>query len=209
MKIIENDNSIRIFELYNTDEDYGIIMELCDCNLRDRLNQTSIGCGADEIKMILTQLNKTFRIMIENKIMHRDIKLENILLKYTNDQKTNYIVKLSDYGISKQLNTLSQNKASNVGTCVIKAPEIIKQEPYNNKCDLWSLGIIIYQLCFKEAPYDDSNDYILIEQINKFKQNIFKKNNNQLLDDLISRLLRPNPNERINWDEYFDHPFLK
>ena len=209
MKIIENDNSIKIFEVYNTDEDYGIVMELCDCNLRDRLNQTSNGCGVDEIKMILTQLNKTFRIMVENKIMHRDLKLENILLKYTNEQKTNYIAKLSDYGISKQLNTLSQQKATCTGTCIIKAPEIIKQEPYNNKCDLWSLGIDIYQLCFKEAPYDSPNDFILMEQINKLKQNHFKKTNNKLLDDLISRLLQPNQYERITWDEYFDHPFFK
>ena len=81
MKKLENENSIKIFEQYNSDEDYAKVMELCDCNLAKKLDETSDGCRIDEIKMILSQLNNTFRIMLKNKIIHRDIKLENILVK--------------------------------------------------------------------------------------------------------------------------------
>ena len=78
-------------------------MELCDCNLLERLNKTSNGLKVDEIKKILEQLNNTFKIMFKNKIIHRDIKLQNILLKYVNDQQKDYIVKLTDYGINERM----------------------------------------------------------------------------------------------------------
>ena len=182
-------------------------MELCDCNLEKRLNETPYGCGVDEIKMILIQLNNTFRMMLAKNIIHRDIKLQNILIKYVSGQ--NYIVKLSDYGVSKQLATISQKNKTYIGTDMTMAPEIIKEEDYDNKCDLWSLGVIIYQLCFKQYPYDAKNKYGILNQINELKQNHFKKTNNQHLDDLISRLLNPDGEKRISWDQYFDHPFFK
>ena len=103
LKELENNNSIKIFEIYNSDEDYAIVMELCDCNLLERLNNTSNGLKVDEIKKILEQLNNTFKIMFKNKIIHRDIKLQNILLKYVNDQQKDYIVKLTDYGINERM----------------------------------------------------------------------------------------------------------
>ena len=209
MKKLENNNSIKIFEQYNSNEDFAIVMELCDCNLAKRLSETSNGCEVDEIKMILTQLNNTFKIMVDNKIIHRDIKLENILVKYVNGQRKKYTVKLSDYGISKQLGTLSRKNRTNIGTTKTMAPEIMKEEPYDNKCDLWSIGVIIYQLCFKQFPYTAETTYSLINQINNLKQKHFKKKNNQHLDDLISKLLNPNPKERLTWAQYFNHPFFK
>ncbi len=89
------------------------------------------------------------------------------------------------------------------------SPEVLKDEPYNNKCDLWSLGVIIYQLCFKEFPYDAKTQYGIIMKIEKSKQENFKKTYNYNLDELIRKLLIPNPDERITWDQYFNHPFFK
>ena len=206
MKKIENDNSVKIYDQYNSKEEYVIVIELCDCNLKERLDETSNGLKVIEIKNILIQLNNTFRKMVDNKIIHRDIKLENILLKYDKNKK--YIVKLCDYGVSKQLETLSKEKQSFAGTNLIMAPEVLKDEPYNNKCDLWSLGVIIYQLCFKEFPYDANSQYGIIMKIEQSKQENFKKTYNYNLDDLIRKLLIPNPDERITWDQYFNHPFL-
>ena len=78
MKKIENDNSVKIYDQYNSKEEYVIVIELCDCNLKERLDETSNGLKVIEIKNILIQLNNTFRKMVDNKIIHRDIKLENI-----------------------------------------------------------------------------------------------------------------------------------
>ena len=90
----------------------------------------------------------------------------------------------------------------------IIAPEILKYKEENNeKNDLWSLGIIIYILYFKEYPYKGENKLKIIEQINKNKQN-FKKTGNSDLDDLIIKLLNDDPQKRISWEDYFNHPFF-
>ena len=69
------------------------------------------------------------------KIMHRDLKLENILLN------NNLDAKLSDFGVAKFMNNMEN---SCVGTPLYMAPEVKNDENYNEKCDIWSLGIIIY-----------------------------------------------------------------
>ena len=78
-------------------------MELCDDTLFHELAKTKNGFNSKEIREILLQLNNVFRIMNENNIVHRDIKLQNILIKYLNKEKTKFKVLLSDYGVSNQL----------------------------------------------------------------------------------------------------------
>ena len=201
-----NNNSIKIYEKYNSNNEFAIVMELCDCNLKQKLYKSPNGFKTNEIKKILTQLNNTFRIMMENKIIHRDIKLENILVK---NENSDYTVKLTDYGVSKQLITLKQECQTGTGTLLIMAPEILQGEKYDNKCDLWSIGVIIYQLCFKEFPYKGENSYALSNKIKNIGQKHFKKTDDPNLDDLIRKLLVANPSKRLSWKEYLEHPFFK
>jgi len=74
--------------------------------------------------------------MKENNIKHRDIKTNNILVKYLNKEKTNYKVLLCDYGISRQIASMTRKFMSHVGTHCYTAPEILNDEIYNYKCDL-------------------------------------------------------------------------
>ena len=120
-------------------------MELCDNSLQKILDEKKEGYTCEEIYIIINQLNNTFKIMNENKIIHRDIKLDNIVVKYNNENKNsdiNFIVKLTDYGMSKNLiNTIGKTYA---GTPLTMAPEILEGEgkvDYDNKCDLWSIII--------------------------------------------------------------------
>ena len=86
------------------------------------------------------------------------------------------------------------------------APEILKGENYNFKSDIWSLGIIIYFMLNKEYPYNGKNEMLLFNDINSGKK--LKLSNDDKLNDLIIKMLKINYNERISWDEYFNHPFL-
>ena len=198
-----NENSVKYYETFENEEKFSIVMELCD----ESLTQFKKGrtFNSKEIYEILNQLNNTFKIMIKEDIIHRDLKPDNILIKKLKDDK--YIIKLSDYGISK-IGQYTELKTY-AGTIEYMAPEIMEGKEYNHKCDLWSLGIIICELCFKERPYKGSIEYVLLQDIKKFGKKRIKKTDDEQLDDLISKLLVSDPNKRITWNDYFNHPFFK
>jgi len=189
-----------------TEDYYYIIMELCDNDLSNELKKRRKGFSAKEIKSIMSQLNNAFKKMDENKIIHRDLKIENILIKYKDETKKDFIPKLCDYGFSK---ILKENDLTftGLGTASTKAPEIWEGEPYNSKVDLWSVGVIIYQLHFKDLPYKGNNENELYKQI---KENVpYKKSEDLILRDLLDHLLVKDPSKRYSWEDYFNHPFFK
>ena len=209
MKICENKYSVKFYESFENENILAVVMELCDNNLSNILRKKKGGFNIKEIYEIMYQLNKTFKIMRENRIVHRDIKLDNILIKYEKNNILNFICKLTDYGISKKMNDFTICKTY-VGTAITMAPEILKNEglnkEYDEKCDLWSIGVIIYQLYFKRSPYGN-NESLILNLINN--QGILKKTGYYKLDDLITKLLIEDPIKRLNWDEYFNHSFFK
>ena len=128
-------------------------MELCNENLATMITNKNKIFTISEIKEILNQLNNSFKIMNENKMAHRDLKPQNILVKYKNENdKNEFIIKLSDYGEASILTMTRKVFSSNAGTLDFMAPEILNREPYDLKCDLWSLGVIIYILYFRIHP---------------------------------------------------------
>ena len=126
--------------------------------------------------------------MKEKNIVHRDLKPDNILIKYVTEDKKNYIAKICDYGISK-LEKYTKLK-THIGTHLYMAPEIICEEDnYNYKCDLWSLGIILYQLYFKETPFKGKTEIALYKEIETIGKKKLKTTGDKDLDDLINKLL--------------------
>jgi len=209
-----NENSVKYIEHFFFKDKFIIVMELCDNSLQKILDGRKKGFTCEQIFNIISQLNNTFKIMHENKIIHRDIKLDNILIKYKDnkinnnkDSNINFVVKLADYGISKQeKNTVNKTF---MGAFETMAPEILEgKENYDNKCDLWSIGIIIYQLFFKKYPYEGT-PVAIYNQINKFGREKLEKTNNENLDNLINSLLIREPEKRLNYEEYLNHPFFK
>ena len=202
----DNQNTVRMYEYFDMRNEFVIIMELCDKSLGRIFNEKKIknkNFTINEILEILNQLNNTFKIMDENNLAHRDLKLDNILLK--KNEKNQNIWKLIDYGVSKQLPNPSLEYTTFVGSICYIAPEILEGNPYTYKCDLWSLGIIIYTLYFLEPPY---KFLAFKNQIKDSGKKVLKKSGNKYLDDLIDKLLEVNPGNRMTWKEYFNHPFL-
>jgi len=97
---------------------------------------------------------------------------------------------------------------THTGTLLTMAPEILNEEGYNSKCDIWSLGIIIYQLYFKEYPYNGNSDISLLRKIDKIGQKCLKKTNDPKLDNLIRKMLLKDPDQRYNWEEYLNDEFF-
>ena len=139
--------------------------------------------------------------MLNQNIIHRDLKPNNILISLNRLDKC--LIKLCDYGSSK----IISNTISYRGSLLTMAPEILNDEKDLSKSDLWSLGIIIYYIYFKEYPYYGKNDHLLFNDIHSGKK--IKSIDNKELNDLMNGLLKINVKERLSWDEYFNHPFFK
>ena len=199
------ENSVKYYTNFETDNNYNIVMELCDNDLSHELYKRPQGFTLKEVKYIMSQLNNAFKKLSENNIIHRDLKLGNILIKYTDETKTNFIPKLCDYGFSKELKKAVTR--THLGTPATMAPEIINNKPYNSKADLWSVGVLIYQLHFNSLPYDGVNEKEIYEKI---KNRVpIKQSGDKIFDDLINKLLVEDPDKRLSWDEYFNHLFFK
>ena len=222
MKKVENENSVKLFDDFEYDDCTYLVLELCDNNLLEefrnykKINKKSY--NELEVYMIMSQLNNCFKKMNEakEKIIHRDLKLENILIKY--DKKIpiiGFIVKLSDFGLSRKVNpdNIDELAKSNVGTPLTKAPEIFFNKEYTHKVDLWSLGIIMYQLLFKGVvPFQARNEKELKNELKKFKSLELMPEKRKLISDecfdLLNKLLVTIPDKRIDFDEYFRHKFF-
>ena len=149
------------------------------------------------------QLADGLKYLIDNNILHRDLKPQNILL--TDD----YNIKIADFGFARKvdknmlLNTLC-------GSPMYMAPEIINKQDYSIKSDLWSVGVIIYQMIYGRVPFEVSNFVQLIKKINNEKISFEDKKIkiSSLGLDLIQHLLQVDVEKRISWDAFFYHPWF-
>ena len=200
LKQMDGEYSVHVIEDIETDDSFYIIMELWDTNLEKYLLNLKRGLTIEEIKKLFKRLNKVFKRMEENSIIHGNLKLNNILIK---NNKNDLIPMLSDYGkkasLDERLNIMQS-------TTHYSAPELLMGEEYDYKVDLWSIGIILYQLYFNEFPYDGETQVSFFNDIKK-KKNLKKCEENYYFNDLIKKLLVIDPNYRMTWDKYFQHKF--
>lgn len=134
--------------------------------------------------------------------MHRDFKLANIL-------KHNGIIKIADFGFSKMLGN-DAIATTMLGSPLNMAPEILGGKNYNSKADIWSIGICFYELLFGKSPYTAKN---IVELLQKIKSNPFRVPSSANLSpevaDVLQKMLIFNPDERIEWEDLFNHPVTK
>ena len=209
-------NSVYYYGDYNSNNEKVLIIEKCDENLREYMERGNKTFTNEEIKTKLKELNELFYIFQKNSIIHRDLKLENILVKYTNKEKNEFILKLTDYGIGKFINKTNDSSNVKCGTYDYIAPEILlkKVEKYDSSYDIFSLGIILYKLSHKlKHPFKRSESELFeINYINYYEQDNFDIEFNKSIDDnfkdLMKKMLRLRPENRLTWKEYFVHPFF-
>ena len=103
MKKCECNNSVKFICFHESKNNYNIIMELCDSDLEKEFKNHPEGFKIEEIKDLLSQLNNAFKKLNDNRLIHRDLKLGNILIKYSDNSKLGFIPKLADFGFTKQL----------------------------------------------------------------------------------------------------------
>ena len=202
MRKIQSPYSVKLYNVLTSLHYYNMVEELCDGDLYTELMKRPNGFSTEEVRRIMIQLNDAFAQMQKHKIVHRDLKVQNVFIKYT--KRPEFDVKLGDYGFSKELS--DDITATKLGTPITMAPEILMNRAYTSKADLWSIGVIIYHLLFKDLPFKGRNEVMILQNIQK--NNIPRNPTDQLLNDLIHRLLVVDPRKRITWKDYFAHPFF-
>jgi serine/threonine protein kinase len=231
-------HTVKLYEVYQNEagDNFFLLMELCKGNLEHLITALGRPLKTCEIKEILNQLNEVFLKLYFHNIIHRDIKPTNILFveEQKNDENTNnednnnnnenkdlpfngkkLIFKLTDFGVCLPLYSNSFSCGQFMGTLDFMAPEIydkrssIEQPKYTTKIDLFSLGESILNLMGfikKAKPLDVK----AIAQLRKDNTLFDGDYEDQLLADLIFNcLLVPDPDDRVNWDLYFLHPFFE
>ena len=211
-KMSEYENSLHFYLYYEDEEYYIFVLELCDKDLskllKDRKELPVPKFDSSEILYIMESLNEPLKYMHNNDLIHRDIKSENILIKYLDSSKTKYIPKMADYGASTEL--VNGIATAKIGSKGYMAPEILTEEDeYNDKSDLYSMGVMIYELYFGEYPFEMA---VIGEGLINIQKKLNKKKmkdcEDKVLDDLLNKLLIYDPDKRISWEEYFNHPFF-
>ena len=145
----------------------------------------------------MKQLSNGLKYLLDNNILHRDLKPQNILLS------KNYDIKITDFGFATYytkdtiINTLC-------GSPMYMAPEIITRNGYDYKSDLWSVGIILYEMLHGYTPFNVQNFIELIKEIKK-KDIQIKVDVSEDCRELIYSLCKTNPYERITWNDFFNH----
>ena len=204
----QSSNVIKLYDSLQTEDDIFLILEICDMTLKYYIEKEGAFENFYIFQQFLIKLNNALKVINQKNIMHRDIKPDNIFI---NIKYKEYIPKLADFGISRYCSEKidykvpyiddNEKHTGSIGTYHFISPEILKQEPYNNKCDLYSLGVTIYYSVFGFLPYEHM-EAVYCDKLNLFKTGI------ESLDDLIERLLEINPDNRINFEEYFNHKFF-
>lgn len=141
---------IRMLDHWKTHKKLFIVLELCEGSLKDRLS----AMGVEEAMRVFRQILQGVRDIHNAGIIHRDIKLENLLVKDGN-------VKISDFGLAKKMDRRVEMESSMCGTPCTMAPEVFfnsqcdnKRMGYSSKCDIWSLGVILHELAYKCHPFN-------------------------------------------------------
>ncbi len=212
LKKLDHPNIVKIYEFYDTKKNYFIITEYCKHG--ELYSYIKYSYTETQLAVLFYQVFSGLCYLHDNHILHRDLKLENIMIsEIEKDLSSNYDffwIKIIDFGTAKIFKK-SKNERTVVGSSYYIAPEVLKQK-YNEKCDTWSVGVILYMLIVGRAPFDGKTDEEIIENIKKGKYN--KKhpklvNSSEEVQNLVFSLLETNIKKRLSSKEALNHPWFK
>ena len=228
LKTLDHPNIIKLYDIKQTINSYYLIFDLCNGgNLTSCLDKYKkkyhLPFTQEIVQHIMTQIVNGLRYLHNSKILHRDIKLDNILLHYENNddlKNANILkanVKIIDFGFARYLedNTLAE---STLGSPIYMDPQILQKLNkidnntsfgYDQKADIWSLGAVCYEMLIGSPPFTASNLKELIDNIKKGNYSI--PNNLKLSKEAISfinGMLQFNPQARLDINALANHDFL-
>jgi len=198
LEVLQHPNIIRFKEVYKTKKgQLCIVMDYADGgDLQKKIKEAKDNgmsyLSEDQILNWFTQICLAMKHCHDRKILHRDLKSGNIFLTSSG------ICKLGDFGIAKVLSNTVEKAVTIVGTPYYLSPEIINNKPYSFKSDLWSLGVLLYEMCALKPPFNGANIHMLAMQIIRGQFPPLPTHFSYELRGLVNKMLNQDPNKRPN-----------
>ena len=209
LRTMDHPNILKIFEFYSNNQQYCIVTELCQGG---ELFQQIIDKGPFNERYsayVMYQLFSAVNYCHKMQIVHRDLKPENILI-VGKDSEGLPMIKICDFGTSKIFEKGAVQRKL-VGSSYYIAPEVLKKN-YNEKCDIWSCGVITYILLSARPPFGGNDDNDIMERVAIGRYDLESPPFNKVsksAKDLIRKLLTMDPNDRITAEQALNHPWFK
>jgi len=175
-------------------------------SLYDLVKLHARGCRLDEptSAYCIREVTKAVDFLHQRKRIHRDIKVDNILVS------TDGTVKLADFGTAVQLTFQRLRRTTLAGTPYYMAPELIQRIPYNEKVDVWSIGITVVEILNGKPPFYELDPREALDAIVlKGVRGLTDPKLSDVIKDFVNRsCLCPNPDDRASTTQLLAHPFL-
>jgi serine/threonine-protein kinase ULK/ATG1 len=196
---IKTPNVVKFIEMLKTTNNMYLVYEFCDGGTLEDLLQKKHHLTEIESLKYFQQLLNAFKAIYKENILHRDLKPSNILLH-------NGVAKIADFGFCKKMSGPQELTFTMVGSPIYMAPEVLKGYPYNVKADIWSLGVVLYELLYGICPYEEKTLPALIGQIDSKPLTFHPEVNPicQNTEQLLRRMLTHDHKARIEWSELVD-----
>ena len=208
LKNLKHENIIEVEECYGDEKCYYVITEYSEFgNLKDQF-AIQKKYSENQTKFILLQLLKAIKYLNENNFIHTDIKPENVLIseKFISNNEEFFNVKLIDFGsVNSLINFDNQSLPYYI------APEVIDRQ-INAKCDIWSIGIIMFRLIFGNVPFKGNTFNEILNNIKNSTIEFYIDENNNISDkaeNILSNMLIRDVNKRFDVNDCINHPFFK
>ena len=186
---------VTLIEVFSNEEYIFMVMEYFDNTLLDRMKILKL----EESVILVAQLVDVINYLHFKGIMHSDIKPENVMICSSTDTfgRSSLCIKLVDFGLATKSGN-HEKRQRPVGTLYYMAPEVISDE-YDEKADMWSLGVMLFQMITKNQLFKSSTERYLLAQILNFDPSVIEsvQCSDPGLKSLLKGLLEPNPALRL------------
>lgn len=206
---VSHPNIIRLFDVFQADGCVFLVLEFCPGgNLATYIRHKG-GVHEHTVRKFMKQIGAGLEVMDAHHIIHRDLKPENILLSIPSSDA---VLKITDFGLSRVVHP-GEFADLVCGTPFYMAPEVMQFQKYDNKVDMWSIGVIFFELLNGYPPFCGRNNVQLLQNIKSsaslpFSELILPSLHSDSID-MCTRLLCKNPVKRLSFDEFCHHKFFR
>lgn len=194
LELISNPYIVKYYGKLQTPNNIYLIFEFCRGGTLEDLLKAQGSLDESKAMYFFGQILSAFTELHRLHIMHRDLKPSNILLD-------GGVAKLADFGFCKRMRGEFEMTKSIVGSPIYMAPELLQGNYYCTKADIWSLGVVLYEMLHGRCPYEENSIPALLDKIKAFPEVSFRPDLSLETKSLLQGMLTFNPSTRIKWSD--------